>query len=155
MACAVSPPTPRHRTIVRAKGLDEQQMALDSLQHCTVKLFGPMDSVLVDDCYDCTFLIGPTTGSVMFRCALARRPMSFLIWSNRTPNTTHRTNDHTTTHRTSAPHEHTASSNAQHKNSKFHIQIRRAREKWNTHSIFFCFRKSPNVLTPNQTCRPN
>jgi hypothetical protein len=55
------------RTIVRYKGLEAQQMALDRLQGCTIKLFGMMDSVLVDDCYDCTFIIGPTTGSVMFR----------------------------------------------------------------------------------------
>jgi len=59
-----------HRTIVRHEGLEAQQMALDTLAHCTVKLFGLTDSVMVDDCTDCTFLIGPCTGSIMFRnCA--------------------------------------------------------------------------------------
>ena len=37
-----------HRTIVRPPGsLTAQQFAMDSLTHCTVKLFGPMDSVRV------------------------------------------------------------------------------------------------------------
>eukprot|EP00759_Apiculatamorpha_spiralis_P054586 PhF_6_TR6980/c0_g1_i2/m.10324/K18272/RP2; protein XRP2 len=56
------------REFIRKKGeIDGQGMNIDNLTRCKVFIYDHLDSVNVDKCNDCEFIIGPTAGSVFFR----------------------------------------------------------------------------------------
>eukprot|EP01079_Euglenida_sp_SAG-EU17-18_P000138 gene138-2354_t len=58
----------RNHLIVRVgPTLHDQRFTARNLEGCRVLLFGFLDSVMVDDCKECEFFIGPTSGSVFFR----------------------------------------------------------------------------------------
>jgi len=57
-----------NEVLIKPEGsIDGQQFIIQNCKSCTIFLFDHSDSITIEDCVDCKFIIGPVQGSIFFR----------------------------------------------------------------------------------------